>query len=99
MKGYVILSLSWLYTLRSVRFLVLRKGGQTVTMVMYGPFGRNRMMDVPLRCISAQESRQTAKVTLPVKLQGARMYYMLDMRGEFTNTQLFDATVGLKRKF
>lgn len=57
------------------------------------------MMNVPVNCISAQESRQNAKVTLPLKLKGARMYYMLDMRGEFLNTQLFDHTVGLKRKF
>lgn len=90
--------MAWFYTLRSVRFLVLRKGGQDLTIVTYGPFGKNRMMNVPLKCISAQDARQTAKVLLPLKLKGHRLYYILDMRGNFLNTQLFDHTAGLRRR-
>lgn len=49
--GYGILVMSWMYTLRSVRFLILRKGGADVTFVTYTPFGQNRMLTVPLKCI------------------------------------------------
>jgi hypothetical protein len=44
--------MSWMYTLRSVRMLVLRKDGKTVSIVTYGPFNRNRVLDVPLENVS-----------------------------------------------
>lgn len=90
--------MAWMYTLRSVRFLVLRKGSAQVSLVTYGPFGYNRIMNVPLKCLSAQDSRQTAKVLLPLKVKGKRFYYILDMRGTFLNNELYDRTVGLKRR-
>lgn len=86
-----------MYTLRSVRYLILRKGGQSCTIVSYAPFGKNRMMTVDLKYISAHESRQNANVTLPIKVKNKALYYMLDMRGEFLNGRLYDQTAGLKR--
>ncbi|XP_037042950.1 transmembrane protein 223 [Bradysia coprophila] len=97
--GYGILAISWLYTLRSVRFLILRKDGTTLSLVTYGPFGRNRVMNVPLRYVSAQQSRSQSKVQLPLKVKDQLFYYVLDMRGEFLNQRLYDFTVGLKRRF
>ncbi|XP_073968799.1 transmembrane protein 223 isoform X2 [Rhodnius prolixus] len=97
--GYLMLAGSWFYTLKSVRYLVLRKGGNAVSFVTYTPYGQNRIMDVPLNKVSAAESRHNAKVHLPIKVQGKYLHYMLDMKGEFTNKQLFDATAGLRRKF
>lgn len=82
-----------------VRLLILRQGGNTVTFVNYTPFGKNRIMDVPLKYISAEESRQMAKVTMPLKVKGHKLFYVLDMRGEFKNTKLFDQTIGLQRNF
>lgn len=89
--------MSWAYTLRSIRYLVLRKGGNQVTLVTYAPFGKNRMMTVDLKYVSAQEARQFAKVQLPIKVKGKSLYYMLDMRGQFLNPKLYDQTAGLKR--
>uniref|UniRef100_A0A182SYG2 Transmembrane protein 223 n=1 Tax=Anopheles maculatus TaxID=74869 RepID=A0A182SYG2_9DIPT len=96
--GYGVLFAAWMFTLRSVRYLILRKGGDNVSVVTYAPFGTNRIMDVPLKYISAQESREAARVTVPVKIKNRALFYMLDMRGEFTNTKLYDYTVGLSRK-
>lgn len=87
-----------MFTLRSVRFLILRKGGAQVSVVTYGPFGRNRIMDVPVRCISAQESREAARVTIPIKIKDRSFFYVLDKRGEFFNNRLYDYTVGMRRK-
>jgi hypothetical protein len=47
-SGYGILTAAWLFTLKSVRYLILRKGGNKVTFVTYTPFGQNRMMTVDL---------------------------------------------------
>ncbi|CAB0017002.1 unnamed protein product [Nesidiocoris tenuis] len=114
LTGYIMLAGSWLLTLRSVRYLILRKGGQSVSIVSYTPFGKNRILTIPLKYVcfmvkylliffvptsqvSAAESRHTARVNLPLKVHRKWLYYMVDMRGEFSNTQLFDATVGLRR--
>nr|CAG4652340.1 EOG090X0JX7 [Triops cancriformis] len=95
--GSIILFGSAFYSLRAVRFLVLRKGGQGVTIVTYTPFGGTRYMEVPLVDISAKQSRQAAKVQLPVKVRNRMGHFIIDMRGDFLNGPLFDATAGLKR--
>lgn len=92
-----MLALSWMYTLRSVRYLILRKGGSEVTLVTYGPFGKNRMMTVPLSDISCREMRNRTKTSLPLKIKGRYLHYVLDMKGEFKNVSLFDSTAGLRR--
>lgn len=89
-----------MYTLRSVRYLVLGKNGNSVSFITYTPFGENRILsNVPLTCISAQESRELARVHLPIKVKDKAFYYILDMRGKFLNTKIFDHTIGLQRKF
>uniref|UniRef100_A0A1I8PCE4 Transmembrane protein 223 n=1 Tax=Stomoxys calcitrans TaxID=35570 RepID=A0A1I8PCE4_STOCA len=97
--GYGILFTVWMFTLRSVRFLILRKGGRDVTLVTYGPFGHNRIMTVPLKDVSAQQPREIANVHLPLKVRNRSLFYVLDMRGEFKNTRLYDYTAGLNRHF
>lgn len=97
--GYGILFTAWMFTLRSVRFLILRKGGDKVSVVTYTPFGKNRIMDVPLKCISAQESREAARVTIPIKIKNRSFFYVVDKRGEFTNPRLYDYTVGMRRNW
>ncbi|XP_072947769.1 transmembrane protein 223 [Epargyreus clarus] len=93
------LALIWMYTLKSVRFLILNKGGRHLTFVTYAPFGKNRIMKVPIECVSCKESRNLAKVQLPLKVKNTAMHYMLDMRGQFTQPVLFDSTAGLARKW
>ncbi|XP_050666409.1 transmembrane protein 223 [Leptidea sinapis] len=93
------LAMIWMYTLRSVRFLILNKGGKHLTFVTYTPLGENRIMKVPLECVCCKEDRMFAKVQLPLKVKNRVMHYMLDMRGEFKNPLLFDSTAGLARKW
>ncbi|CAH2245162.1 transmembrane protein 223 [Pararge aegeria] len=91
------LGMIWMYTLKSVRYLILNKGGQNLTFITYAPFGNNRIMKVPIEFVCCKESRKLAKVQLPLKVKNTVMHYMLDMRGEFKNPLLFDCTAGLKR--
>lgn len=49
--------------------------------------------------VSSQESRQNARVQLPIKVKNYRLFFVLDMKGEFQNPKLFDHTAGLKREW
>lgn len=95
--GYSILTLAWLFTLKSVRYLILRKGGDKITFVTYTPFGKNRMVTVNVNMVSSQEARHNAHSQLPIKVKGHVLFYILDMKGEFKNPKLFDNTAGLRR--
>ncbi|KAJ8948822.1 hypothetical protein NQ318_013474 [Aromia moschata] len=97
--GWGILTVTWMYSLRSVKYLILRKGGKEVTIVTYSPTGSNRMFTLGLQNVSCKESRTTAKSQLPIKVKGHYLHYILDMRGEFTNPSLFDNTTGLRRNW
>lgn len=88
-----------MFTLRSVRYLVLRKGGGEITFVTYTPLGQNRMLTVPLSDISCKQTRSSAQSQLPIKVKNRYLHYILDMKGEFKNTELFDHTAGLRRSW
>ncbi|XP_012269057.2 transmembrane protein 223 [Athalia rosae] len=96
--GCSLFCLSWMYILKSVRYLVLRKGGREITLVTYAPFGENRMRTVTLDKVTSKQSREKATVHIPIKVKGDWMHYLLDIKGEFKNPQLFDFTAGLKRQ-
>lgn len=93
------LGIIWMYTLKSVRFLILNKGGRNLTFVTYTPFGKNRIIKIPIDHVCCKESRLNARVQLPLKVKNYWMHFMLDMRGEFRNPLLFDSTAGLMRKW
>ncbi|XP_049808039.1 transmembrane protein 223 [Schistocerca nitens] len=95
--GLTLMTTTCLYTAKSVKYLILRKGGRSITIVTHGPFGRNISRTVDLANVSCPASRGSAKGQLPIKVKGNYIHYVLDMRGEFTNPQLFDYTAGLKR--
>lgn len=87
-----------MFTLRNVRFLILRKGGSKVSFVCYGPMGTNRITNVPLSCISAVQSRDAGASALPIKVQNKKFHFLLDKQGEYTNPQLFDHVINVKRR-
>ncbi|XP_063244933.1 transmembrane protein 223 [Bacillus rossius redtenbacheri] len=96
--GHGLLASTWLYSLKSIRYLVLRKGGNNVSIVTYTPVGQTRTITTDLNKVSCTESRLSARVHLPVKVKGYSLYFMLDKDGEFFNPQLFDRTVGMRRQ-
>lgn len=80
-----------------MKYLILRKGGKDVTVVTYTPFGENRMFTLGLENINCKETRQATRSQLPIKIKNHWFHYIVDMKGEFRNTTLFDHTVGLRR--
>nr|XP_023014041.1 transmembrane protein 223 [Leptinotarsa decemlineata] len=97
--GFGILSFTWLYSLRSVKYLILRKGGKQITIVTYTPTMINRMFTVNLSDLSSKDTRQAAKSHIALKVKGHSFYYLMDMKGEFQNPTLFDYTAGLSRSW
>ena len=79
--------------------MVLRKGGHKVGFVTYGPFGTNRITEIPITYISAVQSRELNASALPLKVRGKRWHYLLDNRGDYTNPQLFDHVINVRRRF
>lgn len=97
--GSLVVAGSSLYILRSVRSIVLLKGGQRVLVQTYAPFRDLRGFDVPLEHINCLQSRLRRSSYITLKIKGHWFYFMLDQRGIFPHPKLFDNTVGVSRKF
>lgn len=88
-----------MFTLKSVRYLVLHKGGNHVSLITYTPLGKNRTVTVKLENVCCKESRSNTRSQLPLKIKNHYLHYIMDMKGEFKNPTLFDYTAGLRRSF
>lgn len=88
-----------LFTLRSVRSVILMKGGEKVYIQTYSPIRNVRGFEVPLSHVSCMQSRLQKSSYISLKVKGHWMYYLIDQRGTFPHPKLFDNTVGTKRTF
>ncbi|XP_072168401.1 transmembrane protein 223-like [Diadema setosum] len=95
--GAVIFMGSYAYCRKSIYRIVLRKGGEEVTIQTYGLFGLPWRFTTSLRNVSCEHSRYGVRKQLPVKVKGHRFFYILDKDGKFFNVRLFDHTVGVHR--
>nr|XP_012633651.1 transmembrane protein 223 [Microcebus murinus] len=95
--GALVVGASLLFSLRSVRSVMLRAGGQQVTLTTHAPFGLGAHFTVPLNQVSCMAHRGEVPAMLPLKIKGRRFYFLLDKAGYFPNTKLFDNTVGAYR--
>lgn len=92
-----IVAAASIYMLRSVRSVVLLKGGQSVHIQTYAPFRSLRGFQVPLEHLSCLHSRAHKSAYISLKVKGRWFYFMLDQKGLFPKPSLFDQTVGLSR--
>ncbi|KAK8378862.1 hypothetical protein O3P69_009530 [Scylla paramamosain] len=97
--GWGTMGICWMYTLRSVSGMVLKRGSQNLLLFTFTPLGRNRSLLVPIEKVSARQSRTASRVHLPLKVQGKAFHYLLDMKGDFTNSKLFDYSAGIRRNW
>ncbi|KAF0882467.1 TM223 protein, partial [Crocuta crocuta] len=95
--GTVVLGAGLLFSLRSVRSVMLRAGGKQVTLTTHAPFGLGAHFTVPLSHVSCMAHRGEVPAMLPLKIKGRRFYFLLDKAGHFPNMKLFDNTVGAYR--
>ncbi|XP_038620168.1 transmembrane protein 223 [Tachyglossus aculeatus] len=95
--GSLVLTAGLLFSHRSVRSVLLRAGGQRVTVTTHAPLGLGAQFTVPLRHVSCLAHRGQVPAVLPLKVKGRRFYFLLDKAGRFPNLPLFDVTVGAYR--
>ncbi|KAF2346506.1 hypothetical protein FHG87_022739 [Trinorchestia longiramus] len=96
--GWIVLGGCWFHTIRSVKHIVLRKGGNSVTIATPTPFGRTRYITRPLQQLTATSSRMERSY-MALKVQGKPFHFLVDTRGNFVRPELFDRTVGVRREF
>jgi len=90
------------YCAKSVRYIIIRKGGQKVRLTCYSVLGmknKYRHHDLTLDLVSCQAARNSLSGHIPVKVRGKLMYYLVDPKGHFYHPSLFDQTVGVFRGF
>lgn len=95
--GTLVLGAGLLFSVRSVRSVLLLAGGKEVTLTTHAPFGLGAHFTVPLNQVSCMAHRGEVPAMLPLKVKGRRFYFLLDKAGHFPNAKLFDNTVGAYR--
>jgi len=97
--GPLIILGVWILTVRTIKYIVLHKGGQLVTIVTYHPTKKFKKMTVPVAHINCQSGRVDAKSYVMIKIKDMKRQYVIDKTGTFINPELFDVTVGAARDF
>jgi len=54
---------SWIYSLRIVKNIVLRKGGKDLTFVTYAPFNKVRYLDAPIKNVN-KNAQKVVKIKI-----------------------------------
>ncbi|XP_038603307.1 transmembrane protein 223-like [Tachyglossus aculeatus] len=96
--GSLVLTAELLFSHRSVCSVLLRAGGQRVTITTHAPFSLGAEFTVLLRHMSCLAHRGEVPAVLPLKVKGQRFYFLLDKAGRFPNLRLFEVTVGAYRR-
>lgn len=94
--GPIIFMTIMFFSSRTIRKLILHKGGEKVTLVTYNIIPGQQIFTESLENLSCEASR-TYRSTLPLKVKGRRFAYFIDTDGDILNENLFDFTVGMKR--
>ncbi|XP_076229014.1 transmembrane protein 223 [Nomia melanderi] len=97
--GPVAVILLYFISQRFIKYLILNKGGNEVTMVTYHLFKEQKILKVPVNKIQANISRHEMKTYLPLKIKDKKFFFLLDNGGTFYNKDLFDNTVGFAKKW
>ena len=100
LAGHGGLAAAAFYSTRSVNTLVVRRGGTHVTLLTSRAvaISRLRQLTVPLTDVSCVAGRSGASPFVKIKIKGQPFFFILDKKGTFYNTYLFDRTVGLLRR-
>ncbi|KAL7641425.1 UNVERIFIED_CONTAM: hypothetical protein RMT77_008565 [Armadillidium vulgare] len=97
--GFLALCLASLYTTRSIKTIILKKGGENVMIQFYSLFGNGKQNIIPISNISAKSGRHSAESYIILKVKDWKLHVIADAKGTFPNTELFDYTVGTQRSW
>ena len=80
-------------TFRTVVRLQLVQRRSSLLFTTYTPWGRTRVVDVPLASIRSVGDRQGPSPQVAVKVKGYPLFFLLDKKGVFKEPRLFDALI------
>ncbi|XP_076282799.1 uncharacterized protein LOC143210128 [Lasioglossum baleicum] len=96
--GPLIFWALYLSASRYIKYIILHKGGQEVSIVTYHLYKDQTVLKIPLNEVQSIVARKDMKTYIPMKIKGKRFFYLLDCTGTILNGRLFDNTIGtLKR--
>lgn len=84
---------------RFIRYIILHKGGKNISVITNHLFKRYHTLTLPLEKVQVTLSRHEMKAYMPMKIQGRKFFFILDAQGKFLNENLFDCTVGTKKRW
>ncbi|CAK9823852.1 Transmembrane protein 223 [Anthophora retusa] len=89
----------FLYALnqRFVRYIILHKGGQYVSLITSHLYKNNKTFTLPVNEVQAMVARNQMQNYMPLKIRGKLFYYIIDAEGKFLNGKLFDHTIGTRK--
>ncbi|XP_046845022.1 transmembrane protein 223-like [Xenia sp. Carnegie-2017] len=86
-----------MYAKRSVHQLILLRNGAQLIVRTHTLYGGTQEICVPLTDVSCFGSRFDTSPFVILKMRNHSYYFMLDKRGDFLQSTLFDTNVGVKR--
>ncbi|CAL1529448.1 unnamed protein product [Lymnaea stagnalis] len=95
--GASIFFITLTYPRRAVKNLWMLKGGQEVQITTYSWLGKEKTFKKPIEHINCLQSRTGAGQHIPLQVKGSSFYFLLDKKGSFHNTDLFDFLIAVKR--
>ncbi|EFN82975.1 Transmembrane protein MGC3196-like protein, partial [Harpegnathos saltator] len=78
---------------RTIRYIVLHKGGEKITLTTCNIWKKNCNIQVPINMVNCTIHRTNVGSIIPLKLKDKRFYYLLEKSGTFLNPELFDHTL------
>ncbi|XP_011646033.1 transmembrane protein 223 isoform X2 [Pogonomyrmex barbatus] len=79
---------------RSIKYIILNKGGKTISIVTYHLLKKKSSMSLPVEMVKLFSHRTSSGSCIPLKIKNKRFYYLIDKSGTFVNPKLFDYTLG-----
>ncbi|KOC60284.1 Transmembrane protein 223, partial [Habropoda laboriosa] len=84
---------------RFVKYIILHKGGQNVSVITNHLYKRHNTFKLPVDEVKTVVARSQMINYLPLKIRGKKFYYIVDSDGKFLNGHLFDYTIGTKKSW
>ncbi|KAF7992356.1 hypothetical protein HCN44_001681 [Aphidius gifuensis] len=96
--GIIAMILIRFYVHRSVKTIILNRGGKNITLITYHMWKGATSKVVPVDDIVIRRSRSEVKNYMPLNIKSTRLYHLLDGNGVFVNPDLFDHTIGYDKE-
>ncbi|KAL0107550.1 hypothetical protein PUN28_014695 [Cardiocondyla obscurior] len=75
---------------RSVKYIILNKGGKTVSIVTYHVLKKKSSSVIPVEMVKSTVDRRSKSGFVSLKIKNKYFYYLLDNGGTYVNPKLFD---------